>query len=148
MDPRQNPYAAPNAALERPPQPTGRRTGRVRLWCAQICAVILVAGSVPAALLALWEIESIIGSGLVGVLLSLTLIPLALPRVLRWLIPIALVMLAITAGIVFTINFNHWSPTDAQKPIGYTTVVCAAAMQLGWLPILFVGLRYQRMTDG
>lgn len=146
MDQQPNPYAAPSAPIERPPQPHRPPTGRVRFWFAQIFAVILVAGSVPATVLALWDIESIVGSGLVFLPLAIALLFIALPRVLRWLMPIAVTMLLIVGGIVFAINWNHWSPTDAQQPVGYATVACAAMMQLGWLPIVVVGLRFRRMT--
>lgn len=145
MDSELNPYAAPSAELARPPETQIRSLGPVRFWFAEVFAAVLIAGSVPASAFALWDVETIVGSGAVFTPVSLVLIFLALPRVLRPLILVALTMLLIVAGCILTISWNSWSPSDAQQPIGYATIGCAALMQLGWLLMAISVVRYRRL---
>ncbi|WP_153555298.1 hypothetical protein [Roseimaritima sediminicola] len=144
MDNSVNPYAAPASVMARPIDDGRPASGRVRFWFAQSFAVILVAGSVPASALAVWEIETIIGSAFAFCPVAIALIFIALPPSLRLLWPISIASLGIVAGVFLTIVFNSWSPTDAQKPIGIATIVCATLMQGGWVPIALVGLRHRR----
>lgn|GEM_PF-4419831 len=136
-----NPYAATPAVLVAPR--AIRTVGRIRFWSAIGLAVVLVAGSVPAAAMAIRDIESIMVSAAVFVPSALILSVLALPAMLRPLQGISISMLLIVVGCFLTIALNSWSPSDAQRPIGWTTVACATGLQLGWMPIIWVGFRFR-----
>lgn len=135
-----NPYAAPASAPARPTE-IGKVVGPVRFWIAIVSAIMIVAGTVPACAFALWDVESIVVSGIAFIVVAVVLLSLIFSRWLYLLATIPCAILVIVAGIFLAIYLNSWSPSDAQEPIGYGTIPCAAFMQLGWLPIVITGLK-------
>jgi len=129
-----NPYAAP--AVDVPGVDLSERgvSARGYRW-SQTLAVICVAGSPVASALAMWDIETIVGSGAILALLSIILTCLSWAPVLRPLLLISAAGLSVVIGCFLVINLNGWGPNQAQAPIGRATIVLATLMQAGWIPV-------------
>ena len=149
MDETVNPYAAPVTEVPfEPTVPETHRAGRLRYSLGIIFAIVMVIGTIPAAIVAQYEIESIIFSGASMFIAALILIGLAFKPSMRALIVVAIASVLIVIACFLTIFLNQWSPTQAAKPIGQFTIGAAAFMQLGWFPILWtVSKRNRRVID-
>ncbi len=132
-----NPYAAPAVDVPIVDLPD-RVVSAPRYRWSQALAVVCVAGSPIASALAVWDIETIIGSGAILALLSVILLCLCWAPMLRPLLLISVAGLSIVIGCFFVINLNSWSPNQAQAPIGQTSIVLATLMQSGWFLIRHV----------
>jgi len=102
---------------------------------ALFLAFVCVVGSPIASAVAVFDIETILGSGsiLAGLSLGLAFLPRA--PMLRPLLLISAAGVAIVVGCYFVIYLNGWGPAIAQEPIGHATVVLSLVMQAGWIPI-------------
>lgn len=127
-----NPYAAPQSEPAKPSRVPADGTPRRRKF-ALAMAMILLVGSPLAAGVAMYDIESIVVSGALLSLVALILIALAAREDLRPLHVIAGAMLLMSVGCFLTIFLKGWNPREAQFPIGWTTVVFAVVVQLGWV---------------
>lgn len=132
-----NPYAAPAVDVAGVDLPEHAVSARRYRW-SQALAIVCVAGSPIASALAVWEVESIIGSGAVLALLSVILICLGWAPMLRPLLLISAAGLLVVIGCFLVINLNSWSPNQAQVPIGQATIGLATLMQSGWFLIRHV----------
>ena len=133
-----NPYAAPTIIDQAAADSVGLNVSPRRYWWAVTLAALCVLGSLPAAGLAVWEIETITASGPTLLVLSIILSFVSRPPDLRVLWSICGFSALVVIGIFLWINLTGMGPNDAQKPVGYTLVGIAVIMQLGWIPIMLV----------
>ena len=130
-----NPYAAPQTDPQTQialPEELKISRGAKRRRAALGCAAALMVASPVAAGLAMFDIESIVISGAVFMAIALVLLGLSGRKDLRLMLPIAIAMITMVIGCFSTIYLNHWSPRDAEVPIGRATVAFACLIQLGW----------------
>ena len=146
-NPEINPYAAPVSDPANPPletQTPDGSPGKVRfVFAITLTAIILICGPIASSF-AVDDIESIVVSGAILLVAAIALAIAAYPESLRPLTWIALAMIGMVLVCFFVIFVNQWSPSDAQKPIGFTTVVFAVLIQAGWLPVASVLARRKR----
>lgn len=108
-----NPYAAPQVGADQVLQPRIQVAPRaVRAWVIAECVVLAVA------LLAQWiDIESIVFSGPVFCLVGLGTVVASF----RGRRPLGVVFgsgaVAFSVFIFLLIYFNHWSPSEARRPV-------------------------------
>jgi hypothetical protein len=135
MDSEINPYAVPQTEPAAPPQLPIRQGATRKKWAVGCAAALMISSPVAAAFATAVDIESIVISGAIFMVIALVLLGLCKRQDLRGLMLIAIVTMAMVIGCLSTIYLNHWSPGDAQVPIGRATVMFACLIQFGWLSI-------------
>ncbi len=133
-----NPYAAPSVSETTRQTPAFAELSVARYRWAVGLATVCVLGTVPASATAVYDIETILGSGPALLTLALCLLIVARPKPLRLLRIPALWIIVNVAVIFLWINLADMGPSRAQVPVGRFTVIVALVMQAGWATIYSV----------
>ena len=146
-----NPYAAPQTPQSPPTsfrddEQPGR--GRKLRLVAFVLSILILIGAPIASGFAMDDIETIVVSGPILGIISLLTLGVTVRQGLLLIRVISLAMLAMVIGCFLTIFLREWSPSDAQQPIGWATVVFAVFIQLGWISLAKSWRRHEAIDGG
>ena len=143
-----NPYAAP-AVANSPTTAAGTpNVSAARYRWAVGTAATCVLGSLAASGLAMWDIETIVGSGPVLCVAALILLVLARPKPLQYLWMPAASVLTSSLVIFLWIWLGELGPARAQIPVGRATIGAALVTQVGWVTLYqVISARHAEQRD-
>ena len=107
----------------------------------RLLSKFILLGSCVGAAVACYSIFTIVFSGPILFVSGLVLViatRISKAIATSW---IGMVSMLFCAAVTIAINAMHWSPTEAQFPIGTACVIFAFAIQLGWLELRSLDLK-------